>query len=64
LRQIPTWIVRCACATACIAVAFPRLSAQESKWVKTSVTGRLIYVPDAEGDRVPDFSMVGYGAGK
>jgi hypothetical protein len=39
-------------------------SAQSSNWVKTGVTGRLIYVPDAEGDRIPDFSMVGYGAGK
>jgi hypothetical protein len=38
--------------------------AQESKWVKTGVTGRLIYVPDAQGDRIPDFSMAGYGEGK
>lgn len=38
--------------------------AAESAWVKTGVTGRLIYVPDADGDRVPDFSMVGYGAGR
>jgi hypothetical protein len=38
--------------------------AQTSSWVKTGVTGRLIYVPDAQGDRIPDFSMVGYGAGK
>ena len=38
--------------------------AQTTSWVKTGVTGRLIYVPDAEGDRIPDFSMVGYGAGK
>jgi hypothetical protein len=39
-------------------------AAQESRWVKTGATGRLIYVPDAQGDRVPDFSMVGYGTGK
>jgi hypothetical protein len=39
-------------------------AAQQSSWVTTGVTGRLIYVPDAEGDRLPDFSMVGYGAGK
>ena len=37
--------------------------AQQTSWVRTGVTGRLIYVPDAEGDRIPDFSMVGYGAG-
>jgi len=28
--------------------------------VQTSVTGRLTYVPDAEGDRILDFSSVGY----
>jgi hypothetical protein len=38
--------------------------AAESAWVKTGVTGRLIYVPDVEGDRIPNFSMVGYGAGQ
>jgi hypothetical protein len=32
----------------------------ESQWVSTSVTGRLIYTPDAEGDRILDFSDVGY----
>jgi hypothetical protein len=32
----------------------------ESKWVRTGSTGRLIYVPDAEGDRILDFSNVGY----
>ena len=34
--------------------------AVESQWVKTGSTGRLIYVPDAEGDRILDFSNVGY----
>ncbi len=34
--------------------------AAESVWVNTGVTGRLIYVPDAEGDRILDFSNVGY----
>lgn len=32
----------------------------ESQWVQTGVTGRLIYVPDAEGDHILDFSNVGY----
>ncbi len=32
----------------------------ESQWVTTGLNGRLIYVPDAEGDRVLDFSDVGY----
>jgi hypothetical protein len=48
-------------ASTCLTFQAP---AQTSNWVKTGVTGRLIYVPDAEGDRIPDFSMVGYGAGK
>lgn len=34
----------------------------ESQWIKTGVTGRLIYVPDAEGDHILDFSNVGYRA--
>lgn len=34
--------------------------AAESKWVTTGTTGRLIYTPDAEGDRVLDFSNAGY----
>lgn len=36
------------------------LCAVESSWVKTGGTGRLIYVPDAEGDRILDFSGAGY----
>lgn len=36
------------------------IPAAESAWVKTGVTGRLIYVPDAEADRILDFSNVGY----
>jgi hypothetical protein len=32
----------------------------DSEWVRTGVTGRLIHVPDAEGDRILDFSRVGY----
>lgn len=34
--------------------------AAESHWILTGQTGRLIYVPDAEGDRILDFSNVGY----
>ncbi|MEM9352322.1 MAG: hypothetical protein AAGA92_04860 [Planctomycetota bacterium] len=34
--------------------------AVESAWVTTGATGRLVYTPDAEGDRVLDFSDVGY----
>lgn len=42
------------------AVAPQCADAQTSKWIKTGVTGRLIYVPDAQGDRILDFSNVGY----
>lgn len=39
-------------------------TAVESEWVQRGATGRLLYTPDAQGDRVPDFSDVGYRAGK
>jgi len=32
----------------------------ESQWVQTGTTGRLVYIPDAEGDHILDFSNVGY----
>lgn len=37
-----------------------QLLSAESEWITTGTTGRLIYVPDAEGDRILDFSDVGY----
>lgn len=37
-----------------------RAHSSESEWITTGTTGRLIYVPDAEGDRILDFSDVGY----
>ncbi len=36
---------------------------RESPWVQTTADG-LMYKPDAEGDRIADFSQVGYRAGK
>ena len=48
----------------CLAASWVLLStaclAAESQWVKTGSTGRLVYVPDAEGDRIMEFSDVGY----
>jgi hypothetical protein len=32
----------------------------ESQWVKIGPTGKLQYVPDAQGNIIPDFSNVGY----
>lgn len=32
----------------------------ESKFIKTSKTGGLQYIPDAQGNIIPDFSRVGY----
>lgn len=40
------------------------LFAATSEWVERGVTGRLLYTPDAQGDRVPDFSDVGYRGGR
>jgi hypothetical protein len=48
-----------AAAIAAVLLGAPH-SAAESQWVRTGATGRLIYVPDAEGDRILDFSRVGY----
>lgn len=48
------------CGVMLCSVASQYSNAQTSKWVKTGVTGRLIYVPDAQGDRILDFSGVGY----
>ncbi|TWU24555.1 hypothetical protein Pla144_34390 [Bythopirellula polymerisocia] len=42
-----------------VLLAYPCLAA-ESQWVQTGATGRLVYVPDAEGDRIMEFSNVGY----
>jgi hypothetical protein len=33
---------------------------QTSQWVERGATGRLIYTPDAQGDRILDYSNVGY----
>jgi hypothetical protein len=43
-----------------VLLATAELQAAESIWVKAGTTGRLIYVPDAQGDRILDFSSVGY----
>jgi hypothetical protein len=34
-----------------------------ARFVYPGASGRLVYVPDARGDRVPDFSHAGYGGG-
>ena len=36
----------------------------ESAIVFGDSEGRLVYVPDAEGNRIPDFSYAGYRAGE
>ncbi len=41
-----------------------RADGAESVWAHRGYTGRMIYLPDAEGDRICDFSMVGYKQGK
>lgn len=49
-----------AAAIFCVAISSWQTRAAESKWVTTGETGRLVYTPDAEGDRVLDFSNAGY----
>jgi hypothetical protein len=38
-------------------------SAAESQYVHLDANGRLVYVPYANGDTIPDFSNAGYGGG-
>lgn len=57
-RRLASWWVLAA-ALALLAFVETALAA-ESQWIRTGVTGRLVYVPDAEGDRILDFSRVGY----
>lgn len=47
-----------ALVASCVAVAAAR--GAESSWAYPGVSGRLIYAPDAQGDRVLDFSDVGF----
>lgn len=63
LSAAPKMLVCCCLPVLWLLLGAPAV-AQQSKWVTTGVSGRLIYVPEADGDRVQDFSMVGYGAGK
>ncbi len=45
---------------ACTSLAPLSVHAQTSQWVQRGETGRLIYTPDAQGDRVMDFTGAGY----
>ncbi|MEM7576237.1 MAG: hypothetical protein AAF328_02075 [Planctomycetota bacterium] len=47
------------CLLPCLA-----LYAGESEWVAPGVDGRLVYQSQADGDRIPDFSAVGYRYGQ
>jgi hypothetical protein len=57
IRRSRRWLV---IALPLLMAMTARLYAVESQWVQTDITGRLIYTPDAEGDRIMDFSDVGY----
>ncbi|MFM7244243.1 MAG: beta strand repeat-containing protein [Planctomycetaceae bacterium] len=48
---------------AVLACAAVRAEAATSTWVWRGADGRLSYRAQADGDRIADFSMVGYGAG-
>jgi hypothetical protein len=45
------------------ALAAPPVSGATSTWIWREGDGLLDYRTQADGDRIPDFSMVGYGAG-
>ncbi len=45
------------------ALAAPAASGATSTWIWRGTGGSLDYRTQADGDRIPDFSMVGYGAG-
>ncbi len=58
--SLNSWLRRTGLTLAWLSLSGAIGHAAESAWVKTGVTGRLIYVPDAQGDRILDFSGVGY----
>src|SRR5436305_825461 len=43
--------------------AIPGPSPVHSRLVAPGINGRLVYTPDARGNRIPDFSLVGYQGG-
>lgn len=51
---------------ACALLAFKNVKAQEwsSTFVHVNKGGKLVYVPDEKGNILPDFSLVGYEAGR
>jgi len=56
-------ILRAACATLATATFTTSAFAANSQWVKVGQSGRLIYTMDDRGDRIMDFSAVGYQSG-
>ncbi|MCC7474311.1 MAG: hypothetical protein IT425_02855 [Pirellulales bacterium] len=62
LNPMSSWRQSVTKGLLCLAIVclWQPADAQQSKWIKTGVTGRLIYVPDPKGDRILDFSNVGY----
>lgn len=48
----------------CCANVFSYAQTGTSSWVQTGSNGKLQYTPDVKGNRIPDFSMVGYRFGE
>jgi hypothetical protein len=63
-KKLPFYIIACLAVVA--ALAFTQVVAQTKPLPPISVgaAGRLVYTPDAQGNRVPDFSYSGYMAGE
>jgi hypothetical protein len=55
-------ILSIACAATLAALSAPARAA-DSQWVKVGQSGRLVYTMDDRGDRILDYSTVGYGGG-
>ncbi len=56
-----SWFV--AVVTGMVVACAADAAAATSTWVWRGADGRLAYRSQADGDRIPEFSMVGYGAG-
>ena len=47
----------------CVALTSVNSAQSQEPWVRIGSDGKLIYRPDAHGNRIPDFSNCGYGGG-
>ncbi len=63
LRACRPFLIPAAVLATILATAVPAQAQNHSTWVYPGADGRLVYRTTANGDRIPDFSMVGYRGG-